>query len=305
MAVKAFLNYLAYERRASPHTVKAYESDLEQLAAYLLETNLEGAPDADGLKLLLKADPRHLRMWLATLLTKGRLQPRTIRRKLAATKAFYRWAMRQGFCPANPAEGLHTPKPNKPLPTFFDEGTTERLFAATSTLHESQGYQGHLAHAVVSALYGTGMRTAELQQLKLHDVDWTSRTLRVVGKRNKVRVVPYGPQLHDTLKSYLAARQESVPSMSPTLFVTAAGRPLGPSAVYRIVTHALALATTDAHRSPHTLRHTYATHLLDRGADLTAVKDLLGHAGLAATQIYTHTSIEQLKAAHRKAHPRA
>lgn len=285
-----FLDYLAYEKRSSPHTVKAYATDLEQLAHYLLfqyETPLEAATFP------------MLRSWLATLLDE-KCAPISINRKIASARAFYRFLRRKGLLDKDPTQKLRAVPTPKKLPQFVEEKAMERLFDEVTFADDWTGLRDRV---LLELLYGTGMRLAELVGLEVEDLDLATRLLRVMGKRSKERLIPITPALAELLQTYLSVRAPEEPTS--TLLLTDTGKAIYPVFVQRIVKKYLSEVTTLHQRSPHILRHTYATHLLNRGADLNAIKELLGHTSLAATQIYTHNAIEKLKKTHQQAHPKA
>jgi integrase/recombinase XerC len=226
---------------------------------------------------------------------------RSINRKLSTLRSWYKFRMKKGQ-KNNPLARIIAPKSGKRLPVYVERVPMERL------LHQAaypEGFEGLTCLLIIALLYGTGMRRAELIGLRALDVDWATGTLKVTGKGGKQRIIPLDPGLQQQIKAYLGAKAE-LPQADPSfLLVTGKGRKLYPEYVYRMVRHMLGQVTTLEKRSPHVLRHTFATHLVNNGADLGAVKELLGHASLAATQVYTHNSIEQLKTIHKQAHPRS
>lgn len=294
MLLQRFIEHLTYEQRSSPHTVLAYRRDLEQLGAFLKEKKGKTDPEL--------ADERIVRAWMMSLMEAG-ASPRTVNRKLSSVRTFFRFARRTGLVVADPTALLEPPKTPKRLPEFIDERGMELLFAGNEA---ALTFKGLTDRTVLELLYGTGMRLAELLGLKPNDVDLAARTLRVLGKRNKERVIPLSDRLVTVLRTYLDARGRELiaAGREDPLLLDAAGKPLARRNVQRTVERYLSRVTTQRKRSPHVLRHTFATHLLNNGADLNAVKELLGHASLAATQVYTHNTVEKLRTAHRKAHPR-
>ena len=294
MLLGRFIDFLTYEQRSSPHTVLAYRRDLEQLAAFLKEKKGKEAPEL--------ADERVVRAWMMSLM-EGGASPRTVNRKLSSVRTFFRFARRTGHAVVDPTALLEPPKTPKRLPEFIEERGMAKLFEGDEA---ALSFKGLTDRTLLELLYGTGMRLAELLGLKPNDVDLPARTLRVIGKRNKERIIPLSDRLVMALHTYLDVRA-SVPTAlrgDGPLLVDEAGKPLARRTVQRTVERYLSRVTTQRKRSPHVLRHTFATHLLNNGADLNAVKELLGHASLAATQVYTHNTVEKLRAAHRKAHPR-
>ena len=287
-----FLEHLAHEKRCSVHTVDAYRRDLGQFAAFLAP--LELVPE--------QADDRAVRAWLVELLDSGD-SPRTAARKLSALRAFYRFARTAGVVEGDPTALVEAPRSGSRLPRSVDGGRMQELFSGVTWPDDARGRTDRL---VLELLYGTGMRLAELLGLRCGDADPAAGTLRVLGKRNKERIVPLTPHLQQLLTDHLAGRRELPDGGAPgsPLLVNEGGEPLARRSVQRTVERYLGLVTKQEGRSPHVLRHTFATHMLENGADLNAVKELLGHAGLAATQVYTHNTVDKLRRVHRQAHPR-
>lgn len=291
--LNAFFNYLQYERRASAHSLQAYRTDLEQLQ-FFLEQTAEGLP-------LLEANRGHLRAWLVQLMQK-KLEASSIQRKLAACSSFFQWAMREGRAKENPARQLPSPQKPKRLPKTIAERDLQRLLDGLLLANDFSSMRDAL---ILEILYQTGMRRKELIQLKISDIDWQQQYFRVLGKGNKMRLLPFSPALATRMQTYLEQRNSTFPETPvPFLLLTDKGRALYPKFVYNIAKRYLGMVTTAEARSPHVLRHSFATHLLDAGAALNDLKDLLGHSSLAATQMYTHNSVERLKQAYKKAHPR-
>lgn len=293
MLIDRYLEHLTYEKRYSPHTVSAYRRDLEQFGAYLAE---QGVAAVEG------ADDKLVRLWMMNALERGE-SPRTVNRRLSALRGFYRFARLTGSTTAEPTELIEPPKTPKRLPEFVEERRMAELFAQQAW---PEGFKGELDHLVMELLYGTGMRLAELIGLRVGDFDRHTRSLRVLGKRNKERIIPVGDTLVNALGSYQRSREAlfGAAAIGAPLLVTAKGEPLARGSVQRLVAHYLGGVTSQRKRSPHVLRHTFATHMLEHGADLNAVKEILGHASLAATQVYTHNTVEKLKKVHAQAHPR-
>lgn len=291
MPIDRFLDHLAHEKRSSVHTVDAYRRDLDQFATWLQqEIGLEGPAQAND---------KAVRGWMMHLL-EGGTGPRSVNRKLSALRAYYRFARRVGEVPADPTALIDPPKTPKRLPGFVEERRMDELLGQAAF---PEGFEGVRDRTIVELLYGTGMRLAELMGLKPGDIDRRRCTVRVLGKRNKERIIPLADPLMDQLAVYLEQRAALAPA-TDELLVRPDGEPISRRAVQSIVSHYLGTVTTQTKRSPHVLRHTFATHLLEHGADLNAVKELLGHASLAATQVYTHNTVEKLKKAHQQAHPR-
>lgn len=288
----AFIDYVKFEKRYSPHTVTAYQHDLEEFFGFLDQQYGALAP--------AEISAQMIRSWMAALKSDG-LSARSINRKLSTLRSWYKFRLKNGHH-NNPLARIVAPKSGKRLPVYVERIPMERL------LHQAaypEGFEGLTCGLMISLFYATGMRRAELIGLRPCDVDWSSGTLKVTGKGAKQRIIPLDPGVQQQLKTYLQAKAE-LPAADPHfLLVTAQGKKLYPQYVYRMVRRMLGQVTTLEKRSPHVLRHTFATHLVNSGADLGAIKELLGHASLAATQVYTHNSIEQLKTIHKQAHPRS
>ncbi|MCJ8166982.1 tyrosine-type recombinase/integrase [Pontibacter sp. E15-1] len=289
-----FFKYLQYEKRYSPHTLTSYHTDLGQFAQYLRD--VYEITDA------AEADHTIIRSWILTLVQQN-IQPRSINRKIACLRSYYRFLLAQERIAVNPMLRIKAPKASKKLPVFVAE---EPFNALLDTFTFEENFEGQRDRLILEFLYGTGIRLAELLGVQHADIDHRGKTVRVLGKGNKERIVP----LNDSLLSSIGAYQEQKARFfednnSVNLLVTNKARPLYPKFVYRVVKKYISLITTSEHNSPHVLRHSFATHLLNKGADLNAIKDLLGHASLAATQVYTHNSIEKLKSIFEKAHPKA
>lgn len=297
MLQKLFFQYLDTERNRSSHTVEAYRNDLESLEKWLSEMH--------GFELFSQEDVsrirnRHLRAWMGDLLDRG-YASRSVARKLSSTKAYFKFLHRREFIEANPAQQVRSPGFDNKLPAFLKETETERLF---EEIEFSQNFEGNRDRFMLELLYGCGLRRAEVISLNWQDFDVYNRTLRVMGKRSKMRIVPFGKAVQSAFEQYRTSLDQQGLSHDGSLLKRANGKPLYPTLVYRTVKKYLGTVTSQ-NVSPHILRHTFATHLLDNGAELTAIKDMLGHASLSATQVYTHNSIRKLKEAHRLAHPRA
>ncbi|MFA6351213.1 MAG: tyrosine-type recombinase/integrase [Bacteroidales bacterium] len=289
-----FLRYLHTEKRFSPNTLIAYQTDLNQFSHFLSDAG-------QGLT-LLSATTRSIRSWVIALLDSG-ISPRSVNRKLTTLRRFYRYLVGEGLISVNPAVSLSAVKTQKPLPSFMDENS---MILLAEGMADIDNYQDLLRVVVIELLYGTGMRLSELIGLLDRDFDEVRQHVKVLGKRQKERLIPVPAKLADLIIHYRQVRdQEFGELQEPHLLLTIKGNQLYPRLVYRIVNEALGLVTTAGQRSPHVLRHTYATHLLNQGAGLNAIKELLGHASLSATQVYTHTVFEQLKQIYNKAHPRA
>jgi integrase/recombinase XerC len=294
-ATEAFLRFLRFEKRYSQHTVAAYQSDLEQFRAYLKETYQD-------LDLLPDITHHHIRSWLAELRAPERGQKATtINRKRASLGSLFRYAQRQSWVSKNPMLNLHSLRQSERLPVSVPEAQAALLLEEVEITADFKGVTDRL---ICEMLYSTGMRRQELLNLRETDIAWGQRLIRVLGKGNKERMLPLAEALIDTLRDYVQAKKNIPDADRGHLLVLGSGKPLYPGYVYRVVKEKLSLVTTQEKRSPHVLRHSFATHLLNNGANIQAIKELLGHSSLAATQIYTHTDISRLKEIHQKSHPR-
>lgn len=292
-AITEFIQYLQYEKRYSTHTVQAYQSDLEQFFLFI-ELHYSDTPIAH-------IQHFHIRSWLASL-KENDLESRSINRKISTLKSFYKFLLRKGEVSQSPMSKIISPKNAKRLPVFVNQSNMESLLDQAEFPTE---YKGHLDRLILEILYQTGMRRAELLGIKLHDVDLYNHQIKVLGKGNKERIIPIARELQLLIESYIEMRNQLDHPNETFLLLRENGKPLYPKYVYNVVTAYLGMSTTLDKKSPHVLRHTFATHLLNQGADLNAVKELLGHANLTATQIYTHNTIEKLKDIYKKAHPKA
>jgi integrase/recombinase XerC len=290
-AVAAFLRHLDLERNASAHTVRAYGEDLVQFRAYVERTLGRAARPAEVDHLLIRG-------FLAHLHGRG-LKKVSAARKLASLRTFFRFLCREGVLDKNPARALLSPRLERRIPTHLDEGEVDALLDVPG-----DGDPALRARAVLETLYATGIRCSELVGLDLPDVDLGARMVRVLGKGRKERVVLFGRRAQAALRAYLPARQRARPR-SDALFVNLRGGRLTDRSVREIVARRVKSIALTQHTSPHTLRHTFATHLLARGADLRAIQELLGHVSLSTTQRYTHVDLQQILSIYKKSHPRA
>jgi integrase/recombinase XerC len=291
--IDSFLKYLQYEKRLSAHTVLAYKTDLNQFHHFLQEAFPDVLPES--------ADHGIIRSWIIQQVETG-LDPASINRKIACLRTFFKFLMRQEYLNQNPMTKVKVLKTKKKLPDFIREGDMANLLDNVSFEDTFEGWRDKL---VLELFYATGIRLSELIQLKESQLNLLNHTIKVLGKRNKERMVPFPASIVSILERYKAIRNKEVEIKTGYLFVTDKGKPCYPMMVYRIVKKYLDQYTTSNKKSPHVLRHTYATHLLNKGAEINAVKDLLGHSSLAATQVYTHNSIEKLKKVFDQAHPKA
>ena len=291
--LEQFLGFLRYEKRYSDHTVTAYEKDLDQFIQF--------GNDMVGDFCFVEADHHLIRQWIISLMDNG-VKVVSVRRKISTLRSLYKFLLREGLMKKNPVNLVMTPKTGKKLPQFVQEKDMNRLL---DTSFFGEDFTGLRDKAVLSLFYGTGMRLAELKGIKKADLQIGEGVVKVIGKRNKERLIPYPLEIKEDLSWYINIRSELFGDSNSYLFLTDKGEQVYDKLLYRIVRKYLSLVTTMEKRSPHVLRHSYATHLLNRGADLNAIKELLGHASLAATQVYTHTSFEKLKKIYNQAHPRA
>lgn len=289
--ITPFLEFLQFEKRSSEHTIKSYRTDLEQFQKYLLYQYECAEPEA--------ARSPMLRSWIVSLMEEG-LNPSSINRKIASLRTYYSFLRKKKHIQSDPTKILAALKTRKKLPAFVEEKSMELLFTEVGF---SEDFEGLRDRVIMELLYGSGIRLAELVGLELKDLNLPARTIRVFGKRAKERIVPVSTSLAELLAKYIGLRAPAEPT--DVLLLTDSLKEIYPVFVQRKVKQYLSAVTTLSQKSPHVLRHTYATHLLNRGADLNAIKELLGHANLAATQIYTHNSIEKLKKTHQQAHPKA
>ena len=296
MQYQDFIDYLRYEKRVSPHTVTAYEHDMSQFFSFLQE-KLE-------INQLSDVHTEDIRSWIISLLEDESLQAKSVNRKISAVRAFYRYKLKIKELSTNPTLSIHAPKIPKKLPQYVDAKDMEHLF---SDVPFEDSFEGLRDRTILELFYATGMRLSELLNIKTQDIHLQDNTIKVLGKRNKERLVPFGNKLSELLTIYLGYLEKKFVEGTKNnyIFVTANGEQLYPKAVYRIVRKYLDMVTTIDKRSPHVIRHTFATHMLNNGADLNAIKTILGHSSLASTQVYTHNSIEQLKSIYNQAHPRA
>lgn len=285
-----FINYIRFEKRFSNHTIVAYQNDLLQFSDFLQSTyNTNEISDANHLL---------IRSWIVDLMNK-KITPRSVNRKITTLKTFYKFLLRQKIVSENPMLKIQAPKTSKKLPVFVEK---EKMDALLDNIEFGDDFSGKRNKLIIELFYSTGMRLTELINLKITDVDFYNNQLKVLGKRNKERIIPFSQELKLTIENYLAVKKQV--SNNEFLLTLNSGKKLYEKFVYNIVKSYLSHVTTIDKKSPHVLRHTFATHMLNNGADLNAIKDLLGHANLSATQIYTHNTVEKLKNIHKQAHPR-
>ena len=289
---ESFINYLKYEKRCSPHTIKAYKNDLDQFVQF--------CATMVGEFHVKEIDSKCVRSWIVSLM-ENNTSPRSVSRKVTSVKGFFKYLMKEQAVSNNPALNLPLPKIRKKLPFFLEESNLNHLL---DDGFFTNGFRGVRDKLIISLLYGTGIRLAELLQLKDSDVYAKEYLIKVLGKRQKERIIPYPRSINNLFFQYIELRNETIGFAPERLLVTEKGKPVYEKLIYRVVKSNLEKVTSLEKKSPHILRHTYATHLLNKGADLNAVKELLGHANLAATQVYTHTTFEKLHDIYKQAHPR-
>lgn len=293
--LQSFLDYLKFEKRYSAHTIGSYKTDLEQFFAYLDQQY--------GSQPLNAIQPVFIRSWMAELKSEAGLSSKSINRKLSSLRSFFRYQLRQGHIKMMPTASLPVPRQAKRLPVFVKEDEMRRLLENLAA--STEDWKSLNARMLITLFYATGMRLSELINLKTRQVDFSRKQIKVLGKGNKERIIPVSPAVLDLVKQYEAEKAKQLGADEPYLLLTEKGRRLYPKYAYLLVRDYLGQASTLDQKSPHVLRHSFATHLVNQGADLNAVKELLGHASLAATQVYTHNTIDKLKDVYRKAHPKA
>lgn len=295
VAVSAFLNFIEFEQQHSPHTCEAYKTDMEQFEDFLVD--FCQFPQTE------LASYHEIRAWIVHLDTLG-IEARSINRKIATLKSFFKFLLKQGTIATNPTKRIKPLKTPYISPNFIEE---EKMLRLLDQYPFEATFEGKRAQIILEILYGTGIRLAELLALRHQDIDAYNGAIRVTGKGDKQRIIPIMRPLLALIAEYEALKQDRFGACLPAeaLLVTNAGKPAYPLLVYNTVRQHLAWATTQDKRSPHTLRHTFATHLLNKGADINAIKDLLGHTSLQATQVYVHNSLDRLREIFEQAHPKA
>lgn len=292
-----FLEYLQFEKRSSRHTVIAYETDLIQFSDFLI-TQYQ-------LSALEEANHMMIRSWIVSMMESG-MDPRSVNRKITALRTFYRYLIKTGRMERSPMLKVQAPKTKKKLPEYIDEKKMELLFSIEEP--EEKDYESFRNFLIVDFFYRTGVRLSELINLKVSDVNLYSLTVTVLGKRNKVRQIPLTMKFKSVLQEYLSVRSDFLTMKGQScdfFFTDSHGNQITPGIVYKLVKASISRVSTGEKRSPHVLRHSFATAMLNHGADINAIKELLGHSSLAATQVYTHNSIEKLKEIYKQAFPKA
>jgi len=291
---ESFLQYLQTERRYSPHTVRSYLNDLNQFYSFLSSLDLPADP--------LTVTSHDIRAWIVSMLDKS-YSTVSVHRKISCLRVFYRFLRKEGLVESDPLQKIVLPKRKKQLPVFIEE---EALHKLLDDYNFGKSFAGIRNRTIIEMLYFTGMRRSELIGLRNNDVDLQEATVKVTGKRNKQRIIPLVKSFVKRLEEYIEVRDGFISSGDEGwFFITDKGNKLYGKYVYNTVYNYLAMVTTIEKKSPHILRHTFATHMLNHGADLNSIKELLGHANLSATQVYTHNTFEKLKKIYKQAHPRA
>ena len=293
--VETFLKFIQFEKRYSPHTLLSYRNDLDQFSLYLSQNFPQFA--------IQEVEYKIIRSWIVSLV-ENKITPRSVNRKIASLRSFYKFLRQRDYITNDPSRKIKILKTEKQLPTFVKEGDIIKLL---DHLKFEEDFKGYRDKVLMELLYGTGMRLSEIINAKSSDINAFDHTIKVLGKRNKERLIPFSNNLAAVIDGYNDKREERFggASVEDYLIVTNNGKKSYPMFIYRTVRKYLELYTSVDKKSPHVLRHTFATHLVNKGADLNAVKDLLGHANLAATQVYTHNSMEKLKKVFEQAHPKA
>ena len=303
MFITRFIQHIKFEKRYSPHTVSAYQSDLDQFISYL--NNPEHADPAPEPEITHPSQVTHhlIRNWMVEMMNHD-LTARSINRKIATLRKYFKFLLQEGVITHNPASKINTPKIPKNLPVVVEDVKLTQMLDDNEVF--TNDFEGTRDKLVIEMLFGTGMRLAELLGVKETDINIYEGTVKVLGKRNKQRLIPINNELKLLIADYLVLKKnQNFDNNSLTLLVTNKGADAYPKLIYLIVQKYLSHISTQNKNSPHVLRHTFATTLLNRGADLNAIKELLGHANLSATQIYTHNSVERLKSIYKQAHPKA
>ena len=289
MSKNKFIIYLSSEKRFSEHTVKSYTTDLNQFTTFLAD-EFQITDDIDEVRFQI------IRTWIASLLEKG-VNPRSVNRKISTLKSYFKFLIREGVIVENPMMKVVAPKSKKRLPVFIEEDQIQSL------LNEVQfegGFIGERNKLIIELFYVTGIRLSELINIKISDIDFQNQLIKVLGKRNKERLIPLSSSVLVGLSNFIKRNQQN-----QFLFTNLDGKKLYTKLVYRLVNKCIGEISSVNKKSPHILRHTFATHMLNNGADINAIKELLGHANLSATQVYTHNTIDKLKTVYKQAHPRA
>jgi integrase/recombinase XerC len=304
MFLERFIRYIQYEKRYSPHTVSAYQSDLDQFITHLNNPNHKTPPPDPEITHPSQITHFHIRNWMVELMNQN-IIARSINRKIATLRKYFKFLVQEGVITINPASKINAPKIPKNLPVVVEDMKLTQMLDDNEVF--SKDFKGVRDKLIIEMLFGTGMRLSELLGTKDSDINVYEGTVKVLGKRNKERIIPINNELKLLLTEYqqLKKKQDFFDNNSLTLIVTDKGADAYAKLIYLTVHKYLSYISTQDKKSPHVLRHTFATTLLNRGADLNAIKELLGHASLSATQVYTHNSVERLKSIYKQAHPKA
>ncbi len=293
IVIQDFCKYIAFQKRCSKHTLEAYKTDLTQYFDF--------AQSQYQIKDLLEIDHDIIRSWIVSMLEEG-ISPRTVNRKISTLKSFYKFLKKENRIAANPMLKVISPKTSKRLPEFIDQ---DKMNVLLDEVLCDDSFKSLRDKTLIELFYATGIRLSELISIQVDVLNLYDLQLKVLGKRNKERIVPLNPHMVDLLDKYLSQRNDIMKSNEGPLFITEKGKKMYEKLAYRIVNYYLSSVTTIAKKSPHVLRHTFATHMLNNGAELSAIKEILGHANLSATQVYTHNTVEKLKKVYKQAHPKA
>ena len=289
MLQNKFITYLSSEKRFSEHTIKSYTTDLKQFTSFLL-SEFQIIDEINEISFQI------IRTWIASLLEKG-INPRSVNRKISTLKTYFKFLIREGVLIENPMTKVVAPKSKKRLPIFIEE---DQIASLLNEVQFEEGFIGQRNKLIIELFYVTGIRLSELINIKISDVDFNNQSIKVLGKRNKERIIPLSSNVVNDLNIFIENKHKN-----KYLFTNLEGDKLYNKLVYRLVNKYIAKISSVNKKSPHILRHTFATHMLNNGADINAIKELLGHANLSATQVYTHNTIEKLKTVYKQAHPRA
>ena len=289
MLQNKFIKYLSSEKRFSEHTIKSYTTDLKQFTSFLL-SEFQIIDEINEISFQI------IRTWIASLLEKG-INPRSVNRKISTLKTYFKFLIREGVLIENPMTKVVAPKSKKRLPIFIEE---DQIASLLNEVQFEEGFIGQRNKLIIELFYVTGIRLSELINIKISDVDFNNQSIKVLGKRNKERIIPLSSNVVNDLNIFIENNHKN-----KYLFTNLEGDKLYNKLVYRLVNKYIGEISSVNKKSPHILRHTFATHMLNNGADINAIKELLGHANLSATQVYTHNTIEKLKTVYKQAHPRA
>ncbi len=291
--INEFLQYIQYEKNYSSHTVLSYHTDLKQFCDFLQTTESDFK--------FAEVKPEDIQFWVLELMN-SKISARSLSRKISTLKSFWHFLLTRNYIQNNPTLKIILPKTKKPLPAFFKNKEMEQVLDETFLTEDFESLRNQI---IIELFYLTGLRLSELINIKDLDIDFEQGSVRVIGKRNKQRVIPLSSEFITKLDKYILVRNKEIDNRDSFLFVLVNGKKLYPKLVYRHIHNTMSQVSSLSKRSPHVLRHTFATTMLNEGADINAVKELLGHSSLAATQVYTHTSFEELNNIYKQAHPRA